>query len=171
MVILNRYLASCLATNAITIDLVIHFTGYLQKFDKMDFDGDGKLSFNESRLNKTTFNKIASDGYITVEDIKRVKAQLEEDMLEISTTNSHIVTSSSEVQSVTMVILVTTTSQPVISSPQAVGISSPDLPPSSSLVVTSSSSTAVALKASPSSTPDDDLDKMADNIEEILGPI
>ena len=141
----------------------------------MDTDRDGKLSFNETSLNKATFNKIALDGYITVDDIKRVKARLEEELdrlLEMSTTtNSHIVTSSSEVQSVTMAILVTITSQPVISSPQAVGISSSDLPPlSSSLVVTSSSSTAVALKASPSRTESDsdydDLVEAVGNLEE-----
>ena len=146
-------------------------------FDKMDVDNDGKISFNESRMNKATFNKIATDGhsYITVEDVKKIKARLEDELntlLEMSTTYSHIVTSSSEVQSVTMVILVTTSSQPVISSPQAVRISSSYLPSSSSssssLVVISSSPIAALLKASPSSTPGNDLDEPDADLEEIL---
>ena len=142
----------------------------------MDVDNDGKISFNESRMNKTTFNKIATDGhsYITVEDIKKIKARLEDELnalLEMSTTNSHIVTLSSEVQSVTMVILVTTSSQPVISSSQAVRISSSYLPSSSSsssLVVISSSPIAALLKASPSSTPGNDLDEPDADLEEKL---
>ena len=143
----------------------------------MDVDNDGKISFNETKLNKATFNKISTDhSYITIDDIKKLKAQLEEELLlntllEMSTAaNSHIITSSKEIQSVAMVITVATSSQPVISSPQAITISSPELAPSLLSVISSSSPAAVvSLRASPSSTPGKEADQMAENLEEGLG--
>ena len=140
----------------------------------MDVDRDGKISFNETKLNKTIFNKISTDdSYITVDDIKKIKAQLEEElntMLEMSTAaNSHIVTSSSEIHSVATVVIVTTSSQPVISSPQAVTISSTKLGPSLLSVISSSSpAPAISLRASPSSTPGKDPEEMAKKFEEDL---
>lgn len=134
----------------------------------MDVNGDDKLSFNETALSKDTFNKIDlnGDSVITIDEIKNITAQLEDQLSALviltsaATDISHVVTLSSEVHLIASTVVVTTTSQPVISASQAIWFTSSDLvlSPSSSSVVMSSSLVATTqsllMKTSPSVTID-----------------
>lgn len=127
---------------------------------------DDRLSINETKFAKVTFDKIDTNGdsYITVDELKNEITHLEDKLNALKMPVSTNVDDSYSVGLSSRVHFMTTTSQPVISS--TVVATSPVIVASSTAVIASSSAQSTLTKASPSSSTSSELDEIMNDLAE-----